>query len=157
MTLTTTTKKIGSTLLFLLPFLLAGQTTDSIARRQLFTRQVTEVPPVVDGLLTDSYWALVEWSDGYQQFEPYNEKPPTQDTRMKVLYDEKNLYLAFRCYDDEPAKIERRMSRRDGFPGDWVEVNIDSYHDLRTAFSFTISASGVKGDEFVSNDGGNWD
>lgn len=49
------------------------------------------------------------------------------------------------------------MSRRDGFEGDWVEINIDSYHDLRTAFSFTLSVSGVKGDEFVSNDGNNWD
>ncbi|MBC7873207.1 MAG: carbohydrate binding family 9 domain-containing protein [Ferruginibacter sp.] len=49
------------------------------------------------------------------------------------------------------------MSRRDQFPGDWVEINIDSYHDLRTAFSFTISVSGVRGDEFVSNNGNNWD
>jgi hypothetical protein len=49
------------------------------------------------------------------------------------------------------------MSRRDEFPGDWMEINIDSYHDLRTAFSFTVSVSGVRGDEFVSNDGQNWD
>jgi len=49
------------------------------------------------------------------------------------------------------------MGRRDDFPGDWVEINIDSYNDDRTAFSFTISASGVKGDELVSNNGNNWD
>jgi hypothetical protein len=47
------------------------------------------------------------------------------------------------------------MSRRDGFPGEWVEINIDSYLDLRSAFSFTISASGVRGDEFISNNGSN--
>jgi Domain of unknown function (DUF5916) len=34
-----------------------------------------------------------------------------------------------------------------------VEINIDSYHDLRSAFSFTISVSGVRGDEFISNNG----
>jgi hypothetical protein len=49
------------------------------------------------------------------------------------------------------------MGRRDEFPGDWIEINIDSYHDLRTAFSFTVSASGVRSDEFVSNNGNNWD
>lgn len=49
------------------------------------------------------------------------------------------------------------MSRRDGFEGDWVEVNIDSYNDKRTTFSFTISASGVRGDEAISNNGNNWD
>lgn len=64
-----------------------------------------------------------------------------------MLYDAKNLYVGFRCFDTEPDKIERRMSRRDGFAGDWVEVNIDSYHDLQTAFSFTVTAAGVKGDE----------
>ncbi|MBC8110510.1 MAG: carbohydrate binding family 9 domain-containing protein, partial [Verrucomicrobia bacterium] len=51
----------------------------------------------------------------------------------------------------------KRMSRRDQFPGDWVELNLDSYHDLRSAFSFTVSASGVRGDEFVSNNGNNWE
>ncbi|MGB3801466.1 MAG: DUF5916 domain-containing protein, partial [Lewinella sp.] len=80
-----------------------------------------------------------------------------QETRLKILYDDRNLYVAFRCLDSEPDKIEQRMGRRDQFPGDWVEINIDSYHDKRTAFSFTVSASGVKGDEFISNDGNNWD
>src|SRR5436190_1758239 len=50
----------------------------------------------------------------------------------------------------EPPKI-------DGFEGDWVEINIDSYADKRSAFSFTSSVSGVKGDEYVSNNGENWD
>ena len=49
------------------------------------------------------------------------------------------------------------MGRRDEFPGDWVEINIDSYHDLRTAFSFTLSVSGVRSEEFVSENGNNWD
>jgi hypothetical protein len=37
------------------------------------------------------------------------------------------------------------------------KVNIDSYHDLRSAFSFTLSVSGVKGDEFISDNGNHWD
>jgi hypothetical protein len=51
----------------------------------------------------------------------------------------------------------RRMSRRDSFEGDLVEINIDSYYDKRTAFSFTASVSGVKGDEYISNNGDDWD
>ncbi|NJO69900.1 MAG: hypothetical protein HC830_12005 [Bacteroidetes bacterium] len=38
-----------------------------------------------------------------------------------------------------------------------VEINIDSYYDKQTAFSFTASASGVKGDEAVTQNGKNWD
>lgn len=139
------------------PVAMLAQTVDSIPRRVFFTEAVEGLSPVVDGLIDDACWEQVEWSGGYEQFQPYNLEAPSQDTRLKVLYDTRNLYVAFRCFDTEPEKIERRMSRRDGFAGDWVEINIDSYHDLRTAFSFTISASGVKGDEFVSNDGNNWD
>ncbi|MEL6832221.1 MAG: DUF5916 domain-containing protein [Bacteroidota bacterium] len=136
---------------------LTAQSNDSIPKRILFTQAVEGNSPTIDGIPDDACWQQVEWSGGYEQFEPYNLEAPSQDTKLKVLYDARNLYVAFRCFDTEPDKIERRMSRRDGFPGDWVEINIDSYHDLRTAFSFTISASGVKGDEFVSNDGNNWD
>ena len=65
--------------------------------------------------------------------------------------------LGFGALDSEPEKIVKRMSRRDGFDGDFVEINIDSYHDKRTAFSFTASVSGVKGDEYVTNNGDSWD
>jgi hypothetical protein len=109
--------------------------------------------PRIDGIIDDASWDVVEWTTDYVEFEPDNGTSPTEQTKMKIVYDAKNLYVAFRCYQKDPATIERRMGRRDDFPGDWVEVNIDSYGDDRTGFSFTISASGVKGDEFISNNG----
>jgi hypothetical protein len=83
--------------------------------------------------------------------------PPSYQTAFKILYDANNLYIAYRAYDPEPGRIASLLARRDGFPGDWVEINIDSYHDHRTAYSFTSSVSGVRGDEFVSEDGDRWD
>ncbi len=126
-------------------------------QRSYETQRVTEAVPQIDGSPTEAAWDAVEWSGDYVQFQPNEGKAPTQLTFLKILYDDRNLYVAFRCLDKEPGLIEQRMSRRDEFPGDWVELNIDSYHDRRTAFSFTVSASGVKGDEFISNDGNNWD
>ena len=149
---------------FLLPFLAAGalyaqDTTASktYPQRGYQTQRVTGEAPLIDGSPTEAAWDLVEWSGDYTQYSPNPDKAPTQQTFLKILYDDRNLYVAYRCLDSDPDKIEARMSRRDDFPGDWVEINIDSYHDKRTAFSFTVSASGVKGDEFVSNDGNNWD
>src|SRR5690606_2952150 len=83
--------------------------------------------------------------------------PPSQQTAFKILYDARYLYFGVRAYDTEPHLVARRMSRRDGFEGDFIEINIDSYSDKRTAFSFSASASGVKGEEYVSNNGDNWD
>ncbi|MAZ73604.1 MAG: hydrolase, partial [Flavobacteriaceae bacterium] len=119
----------------------------------------TTASPKIDGKLEEPAWNLVEWTSDYVEFEPDNGTAPTEQTKMKIVYDEKNLYVAFKCYQKDPATIERRMGRRDDFPGDWVEINIDSYGDDRTGFSFTASASGVKGDEFISNNGnfdGSW-
>lgn len=145
-----------------LPFHLDAQPPDievkkSFAKKSYFTKPVEGTVPTIDGLIDDPIWETVAWGGDFIQYQPYEGEAPTQNTAFKILYDANDLYIAYRCYDTEPDKIVKRLSRRDGFEGDWMEINIDSYHDLRTAFSFTISVSGVKGDEFISNDGQNWD
>ncbi|MGB0525864.1 MAG: DUF5916 domain-containing protein [Flammeovirgaceae bacterium] len=130
--------------------------TEEIETKKYFTKR-TATPPTVDGLLNDATWNHVEWSGSFTQRQPEEGANPSQDTKFRILYDQKYLYIGIRCFDKEPDKIVKRMSRRDGFEGDWVEVNIDSYFDKRTAFSFTITAAGVRGDEAISNNGNNWD
>lgn len=121
------------------------------------TRKIQVQPPVVDGIMDEPIWNQVEWSGSFTQFEPYDGKPPSQPTFFKILYDDNNLYVGIMSYDSLPAEIARHMSRRDGFDGDFVEINIDSHHDKLTAYSFTVNAAGVKGDELVTSDGENWD
>ncbi len=128
--------------------------TETIIERKVYTTKAVQgTAPSIDGDLADTAWEAVPWSTDYTQFQPDIGKPPTQQTKMKITYDDKNLYVAFLCYESDLSKIEKRLGRRDDFPGDWVEINIDSYNDDRTGFSFTASASGVKGDEFISNNG----
>lgn len=122
-----------------------------------YTTTWTDNPPSIDGSLDDDAWSTVDWGGDFVGHQPDYLSEPSQDTKFKILYDEKFLYVGVRAYDSNPEEIVRRMSRRDGFDGDWVEINIDSYGDKRTAFSFTASVSGVKGDEYVSNNGDNWD
>lgn len=128
----------------------------TIVRKQYFTKHLSS-PVTLDGIPSEEAWNSVEWGDDFIQWQPNEGKPPGQQTNFKIIYDEKFLYIAYRCFDDAPDSIIKRMGRRDEFPGDWVEINIDSYHDKRTAFSFTLSVSGVRNDEFVSSDGNNWD
>ncbi len=132
--------------------------THSLAndKRKYETKRIESAQPRIDGHLTDPVWEEVEWSGGFIQVSPYENAPPSQPTSFKIIYDDNNLYIAVRAYDSSPDSIVKRMSRRDEFDGDWIEINIDSYHDLRTAFSFTLNAAGVKGDEAITNDN-NWD
>ena len=132
--------------------------TTQIEKRVYTTTPVIDMEsPEIDGKLDDKAWELVEWTGDYIENRPDENTPPSYQTKFKIVYDQKFLYIGVRCYDAEPDKIVKRLSRRDGFEGDWVEFNIDSYHDERTAFSFTVTAAGVKGDEFISNNGNNWD
>lgn len=143
--------------LCLLTSFIFAQEQDTIQRKAYETNRAPNNSITLDGVFDEPAWNVVEWGGDFIQRNPYEGKAPTQETAFKILYDDKYLYFAFRCYDSSPDSIVKRMSRRDGFEGDWVEVNIDSYNDKRTAFSFTTSVSGVRGDEFISNNGGNWD
>ena len=111
----------------------------------------------IDGELSDKAWKNVIWDVDFTVFEPDNGKKASQRTKFKIAYDAKFIYVGIRCFDSIPDKIEKRLARRDNFSGDWIEVNIDSYNDKRTAFSFNVSAAGVKGDEFISQNGDFWD
>ncbi len=128
-----------------------------IPKKIYLTKKITGQKPAIDGKLDDAAWQAVAWGGDFTQLEPNDGGTPVAATQFKILYDDENIYVGYRMMDDEPGKVVKRMSRRDGFEGDWIEINIDSYHDKRTAFSFTVSASGVKGDEFISNNGNNWD
>ena len=112
---------------------------------------------LIDGIMDDAAWGNVDWGGDFIGHEPEYNVKPSQETQFKILYDAKYLYVGIRAFDSDPEQVVKRMSRRDGFDGDWVEINIDSYYDQRSAFSFTASVSGVKGDEYISNNGDNWD
>ena len=149
---------------FLILFLLVFQFVNAQEKQEKVPKRIyttkflgLEKAPVINGILDDASWNIVEWTSDYIENDPEENTPPSEQTQFKITYDQKNLFIAVRAFDRQPDSIVRRLSRRDGFAGDWVEFNIDSYNDLRTAFSFTITAAGVKGDEFVTNNGDNWD
>jgi hypothetical protein len=120
------------------------------------TRAASDVP-VIDGFLDDDCWQNIEWEKGFIQQEPYEGKAPSQETGFKILYDNDNIYIAFRAFDTNPDSIDRRLSRKDESDGDLVAIQLDSYYDQRTAFTFMVNAAGVKTDGIFSNDGQNED
>jgi hypothetical protein len=134
-----------------------AQKTSEIVTKKTYTTKAITVPPVIDGVLNDESWKAVEWAIDFIENEPDENTAPSEQTQFKIVYDEKNIYVGVRAFDTAPDSIVRRMSRRDGFVGDRVSFVLDSYHDLRTAFIFTVSAAGVKGDEVATDNGNEMD
>ena len=138
----------------------AGSTSNPFGRlyppRIYNTLRLTGAPPVIDGHLDDPAWKEGEWAGDYIQQIPTEGAKPSQPTEIKILYDEKNVYIAIRAYDD-PKLIHRYGTRRDMVEdsGDIVGVCFDSYNHKRSGFEFDLSAGGGKTDLILDNDG--WD
>jgi hypothetical protein len=107
------------------------------------TVRLEGTPPAIDGRLDDEAWKQGEWSGDYRQQIPTEGAPPSEPTELKILYDDKHVYMAIRAYDD-PAKVHKYPGRRDAMTGDIVGVCFDSYNDKRTGFEFDLTAGGSK-------------
>lgn len=129
----------------------------ALEKKVYLSQRINPHAPVIDGRLDDACWQKARWAQGFLQREPYEGEPASQATAFKILYDDRNLYVAVRAYDSEPERIERRVSRRDGRDGDHVSIGLDSYFDHRTAFVFDVNAAGVKSDYLISENGSNED
>ena len=114
-------------------FQLEAQRQSFLAPKIYYTSDImAENPPVIDGVLNDSAWKSVDWGTDFIEVNPDENTDPSVQTKFKVLYDQKYLYVALKAFDPQPSTITSRLSRRDGFAGDRINVLIDSYHDLRT-------------------------
>jgi hypothetical protein len=125
---------------------------DSLShKKRIYTiSRITEAP-VIDGKLNDSCWKIGEWQRDYTQYSPTYKAKSSRKTDLKLLYDDKNIYVAIRAFDTM-NEITRRLSRRDSYAGDIVGVMFDSYFDHRTAFEFDITSACQKIDVSVADD-----
>ncbi len=65
----------------------------------------------IDGSLSESAWATAQPVTGFIQTDPSEGKPATEWTEVKVLYDDRNLYISAYCHDRRPEDIVVRRSR----------------------------------------------
>ncbi|MDH5742499.1 MAG: carbohydrate binding family 9 domain-containing protein, partial [Candidatus Aminicenantes bacterium] len=114
-------------------------------------------PPKIDGTLDNPLWEEQALKiEDFIQFAPKEKGAPTQKTVAYAGYDQKNLYIAFRCYDSEPEKIRASITNRDNIiDDDWVAVFVDTFNEKRRAFSFIINPLGVQFDAIRTEEGGN--
>jgi hypothetical protein len=124
------------------------------APRVYTTQRLVGPPPSIDGRLDDAAWEQGEWAGDYVQQLPVEGGEPSQETELKILYDDDNVYMAIRAYDDMD-RIARYRARRDDYTGDIVGICFDSYFDKRAGFEFDLTAAGTKIDLVLSNEG--WD
>lgn len=106
-----------------------------------------ESAPVIDGKLDDEVWSKAVVLKDFLQVQPGDNIAPSQRTEVLLAHDGRNLYMAFRCFDDEPDRIRATISKRDQiFDDDNVGVYLDTFNDQRRAYVFYFNPLGIQAD-----------
>ena len=148
-------------LFLMIAFCAAGyaQTDSVIPFEQAYKRvyHITRVTdgqhPVMDGRLDEDFWTKQgAWSDPFVQVTPYERNITSSPTRVKVLYDNKYIYVGIYCKDAVPEKMNAFIGNRDDNSiGDLVSVAFDTYHDFRAAPEFNLNIGGNRTDLIVTD------
>ena len=107
----------------------------------------------LDGRLDDPAWTRAQWITDFTQKMPHEGAPPSDSMRIGILYDGDAVYVGARMYSKNPSRIQAPLSRRDNTSqAEHLWVSFDTYHDRRTAYSFGVTASGVRMDWYHPTD-----
>jgi hypothetical protein len=138
--------KFLSAVLFSTPLYLYSQPEITIER--------TDRPPVIDGNVSDNAWLRAAVINQLYQREPINGEPVSEKTEFLFLYDNNNLYIGLKCYDD-PGGITAKELARDVSLGedDRIQVIFDTFLDGRNGYWFQIGPRGSIGDALVGENG----
>jgi hypothetical protein len=139
-----------------------AQINANVQQEFQLTIQPTKGPIKLDGILDEPAWNTVEAVSQFNKKFPNDIGAPKKQTEVKYLYDDKNLYFAFKVYDSGTAII-RSLKRDIGHDGnDGVAVVLDPLNQKTNGFYFVVSALNVQSEDQLtgSSDGGisySWD
>lgn len=121
---------------------------------------------VIDGVLDEKDWQMAEVVTGFTQRDPFQGEPASFDTEVRILYNEKYLYVSAVCLESLVSKNRLRVRnlRRDfqAYGNDRFSIALDGLLDKRNAVGFEVTPYGsqrelqvIDGDEGGGND--DWD
>ncbi len=90
------------------------------------------------------------------QAEPTEGGAGAEHTDVRLIFDNKTLYIGVVCFDSDPSKIVSADSRRDSslVGQDSFQLIFDTYHDRQNGFIFGTTPVGLQYDaQCASNEG----
>jgi hypothetical protein len=100
----------------------------------------------LDGLLDEAAWQLASPASGFVQIDPDHGQPAPRDTEVRVVFDDRALYLGVFCHDDQGIEGMRVPDLRRDF--DYIEndvfgIVLDPFSDERTSQNFQVNPWGA--------------
>ena len=109
----------------------------------------------LDGRLDEAVWQAATPITDFTQQEPIEGARPSEETEIRVIFDEDHLYIGAIIYDDPEGILAHQRERDAGLGTDdrfmWI---LDTFLDGRTGYFFEINAAGLMGDGVIGGGGG---
>ncbi len=103
-----------------------------------------KTPVRIDGKLDEPFWQKATSVN----FSLINGGKPKEPTQAFVAFDQKNIYLGFKCFDSQMPKVREKILKRDGqvWTDDSVEIFVDPSGTREDYYHFGVSITGAKFD-----------
>ena len=144
-------------ILFFIYFLLQSYSVvaQSTSANNAFAFKIQN-PIVLDGELDEEIWKEEDgWNGNFMQYFPSDTSESVIMTRVKIAFDDNNLYLAAVMMNNGPRDYISTSLRRDyrGEANDGITFVFDTFNDKTNAFQFGINPYGVQREGLLSNGG----
>ena len=108
----------------------------------------TSTPPTLDGRLHEPVWGNALVIDDLHQYDPIDHGEPSEHSEFYLLYDDENLYIGARLFDNNPSGIAARqlIQGQSVEADDRVELIIDPFNNMRSGYKFQVNPNGVRYD-----------
>lgn len=119
---------------------------------------------IFDGRVTEEFWGRVPAATGFRQQEPNEGAPATEQTEVRIAYDDEYLYMGVILYDSNPEGIKATQKRRDVriVADERFTWFFDTFNDNRTAYFMEVNPNALRTDGLITTGQGqsinlNWD
>ncbi|MGE3277688.1 MAG: DUF5916 domain-containing protein [Vicinamibacterales bacterium] len=114
-------------------------------------------PIQLDGRLDEDVYRTEQPFGGFIQVAPVAGAPSSERTDVWVMYDDTNIYVTCRCWDDAPPEQwvanELRRDTAGLRNNDHFGVMFDTFYDRRSGFMFYANPLGARADYSVVDEG----
>lgn len=140
----------------LLPLILLVQAAaqDTAASPHRITLPRIEAEVVIDGRLDEPVWSEATRLRGFHQYQPVDGRPAEERTVVLAWYGPTAIHFGIIAHDQVPGSIRATVADRDNLDSeDRVTIFLDTFHDRRRAYFFTVNPLGSQEDG-VRSEGG---
>ncbi len=142
--------------LFLIFLISTSSFAQQIEPPKAYVKYTTE-KIIIDGKVDEQAWKDAQPTSDFWQWFPTDSLKATQQTEMRFLMDDKNIYLLFKSYSESSDYVVPSL-RRD-FQGSGNDNNtflFDTFLDKTNAFFFGTNPMGIQREALIANGGNNY-